>query len=974
MNRKIFTACTAFLLGACVAWLPTAQAASFSEVQPYITDYQIGFTDGTKLVTSPVYDGYSRYSSYTTVTKAGKYGLLDNKTGKEMTPAIWDSIELIPSGKIAIVQKGGWFQYLDPTTGKLSATKYAGGHAYYLSDEHDTVVAMIGQTSTLLDSSGKVLIPPFAGKLSMVQIMDPTMESDQSAEPVRYFLGSTTNQITLYDPVTFAPTFTLKNASLIPNEGGPKTAYLKVQSGGKEGLVDVEGKYALEPNYKALYFLNNGFVRIEGPDGVGLWKGGKMLVEPQYADVGIEFNQPDVYTTMTKDSITYHSLSKGTAQTFKKGAEILANHHVLGQDPKTGLYGIAEIGGKTIVPYTYPRVEGPPAARLLIRADGKKGLIPGWEQPMAEPTVWFDSVTTIGVTYSMLSIQDGKRIGLYSESKGWIFEPQESTVIHYDQKSNRVIVENTADGTTAAYGFDGRIINDTEPRKEALTDYVTTAGSTEKGFVLVDIKTQQPISKAYRSLYFEGGEMKLIVAMDEKVADLYTPQGELLTKDIQIPLQQGQMDQSPVVFTKMDNNLYSAGAKAGSAYVALVRIADGQLQPVSDFDYVGVSARFTAENSLMLLQRPDGTYDVWTNKNGQIARTLDKVSAIETSTGLDNVFVQRGTDWDVYSPEGQRLTSKSYHALKYLTAGEDKLGAIVYQDQQTGLYGLLKVDGTILTEAKFESIALMKDVFPGLWNEAGVAPTYVYTTNKQFGYLDREGQQLFQTAFLTKKPAITYRPMSLQSFPSYASQMRQNPLELLSFDKPYSWPADVPSEQKFFGNLALYLGLPKEAGKQEVLTELVGKGIIPANPDRVALNDEDMFALSYFMETGQVSKMTAAQLWEWAGKRGLVVERGKMSYYQTMDLYREYHEMFFRELLRTTAGKQAAKAKSLSAATLTAAQQQMLTPMILVNGKAWEELALPLPQAERANVSSTLIDQYNKQAAQLLAAYLKQNP
>ncbi|WP_301173135.1 WG repeat-containing protein [Brevibacillus nitrificans] len=973
MNRKIFAACTAFLLGAS-AWLPIAEAAGFTEVQPYMTDYKIGFTDGAKLVTSPIYDGYSRYSSYTTVTKAGKYGLLDNKTGKEMTPAIWDSIELITSGKIAIVQKGGWFQYLDLTTGKLSTTKYAGGHAYYLSAKHDTVVAMIGQTSTLLDSSGKVLIPPFAGKLSMVQLIDPAMESDESAEPVRYFLGSTTNQITLYDPVTFAPTFTLKNASLIPNEGGPKTAYLKVRSGGKEGLVGVDGKYALAPNYKALYFLNNGFVRVEGEKGVGLWKGGKMLVEPQYTDVGTEFNQPDVYTTMTKDSITYHSLSKGTAQTFKKGAEILANHHVLGQDPKTGLYGIAEIGGETIVPFTYPRIEGPPAARLLIRSDGKKGLIPGWEQPMAEPTVWFDSLTTIGGTYSMLSIQDGKRIGLYSDSKGWIFEPQENTVIRYDQKSNRILVENSTDHTTMAYGFDGRIINDTEPREEALTDYVTTAGSIEKGFVLVDIKTQKPISKAYRSLYFEGGEMKLIVAMDEKVADLYTPQGELLTKDIQIPLQ-GQMDQSqsPVVFTKMDNNLYSAGAKAGSAKVALVRIADGQLQPVSDFEYVGVSAKFTTGHSLMLLQRPDGTHDVWTNKNGQITRTLDKVSAVETATGLDNVFVQRGTDWDVYSPEGQRLTSKSYRALKYLTTG--KTGAIFYQDQQTGLYGLLKEDGTVLTAAKFESIALAKDVFPGQGNEAaGGIPTYVYTTSQQFGYLDREGQELFQTAFLTKKPTITYRPMNTQSFPSYASQMRQNPLELLSFDKPYSWPADVPSEQKFFANLALYLGLPKGAGKQAVLTEMAAKGIIPANPDRVAVNDEDMFALSYFMETGQVNKMTAAQLWEWAGKRGLVVERGGMSYYQTMDLYREYHEMFFRELLRTPAGKRAAKAKSLSAATLTAAQQQMLTPMILVNGKAWEELALPLPQSVWANVSSTLVDEYNKQAAQLLAAYLKQNP
>ncbi|MED1796417.1 WG repeat-containing protein [Brevibacillus nitrificans] len=973
MNRKIFTACTAFLLGA-IAWLPIAEAAGFTEVQPYITDYKIGFTDGAKLVTSPVYDGYSRYSSYTTVTKAGKYGLLDNKTGKEMTPAIWDSIELITPGKIAIVQKGGWFQYLDLTTGKLSTTKYVGGHAYYLSAKHDTVVAMIGQTSTLLDSSGKVLIPPFAGKLSMVQLMDPEMESDQSAEPARYFLGSTNNQITLYDPVTFAPTFTLKNASLIPNEGGPKTAYLKVRSGGKEGLVGVDGKYALAPNYKALYFLNNGFVRVEGPKGVGLWKGGKMLVEPQYADVGTEFTRPDVYSTLTNDSITYHSLSKGTAQTFKKGAEMLGGGYVLGQDPKTGLYGIAEIGGDTIVPFAYPRVEGPPAARLLVRSDGKKGLIPGWGQPMAEPAIWFDSLTTIGGTYSMLSIQDGKRIGLYSDSKGWIFEPQENTVIRYDQKSNRILVENSTDHSTTAYSFDGRIINDTEPREEALTDYVTTAGSIEKGFVLVDIRSQQPISKAYRSLYFEGGEMKLIVAMDEKVADLYTQQGELLTKDIQIPLQ-GQMDQSqsPVVFTKMDNNLYSAGARAGSANVALVRIADGQLQPVSDFEYVGVSARFTAGHNLMLLQRPDSTSDVWTNKNGQITRTLDKVRTVETATGLDNLFVQRGTDWDVYSPEGRRLSSQSYRALKYLTTG--KTGAISYQDQQTGLYGLLKEDGTVLTAAKFESIALAKDVFPGQWNEdEGGIPTYVYTTSQQFGYLDREGQELFQTAFLTKKPTITYRPMSMQSFPSYASQMRQNPLELLSFDKPYSWPADVPSEQKFFANLALYLGLPKEAGKQEVLTELAAKGIIPANPDRVAVNDEDMFALSYFMETGQVSKMTAAQLWEWAGKRGLVVERGGMSYYQTMDLYREYHEMFFRELLRTPAGKQAAKAKSLSAATLTAAQQQMLTPMILVNGKAWEELALPLPQAEWVKVSNTLIDQYNKQAAQLLAAYLKQNP
>lgn len=936
-----------------------------------MTNYKIGFTDGTKRVTQPVYDEFSRSLAHTIVIKAGKMGILDSKTGREITPATWDHIELSSTGKIAIVRKGGWFQYLDLVTGKLSATKFAGAHAYYLSPAHDNVFLMVGQKSMLLDSSGKVLIPSFAGKLSVVQLMDPNAAEGGEQKQVRYVLGSAAKQITLFDPVTFAPKFTLKNAELIPNEGGPDTAYLKVRSAGKEGLVDVSGKYVLAPNYNALYFWNHGFVRVQGPKGVGLWRNGKMIAEPVHADVGIA--NPDVYMTMTPDTITYHSIAKGTSHTFKKGAEWMRDRYVLGQDTKTGLYGIQEIGGDVVVPFVYPRVEGPPAAQLLVRSDGKKGLIPSWEQKMAEPAFWFDSYATVGGTYSMLSIQDGKKIGLYSETKGLIVTPEENTVITHDQQRNRILVK-AADGTTTAYGFDGNPIQEQEtPASErTLTDRLAVAGGHDQGFYLVDRETGQPISQKYRNIYMEGGDIKLIVAMEERVADLYSPQGDLLTKEIRIPLLQSNGEQPPATFTLVDGAVYTAGVQAGSDKKALVEIQNGQLKPVSDFDYRDAMVRITSGHRLIVLSRTDGTLDLWAKVNGQMTRILEQASAVMTSEAWDQVLVQKGNGWDLYSPAGQRLSSGNYRSLKFLSTGEGKPGAIVYQDPTTGGYGLMGTNGSILTAPKYEVIATSRDVFPQLWNEGSALPPYLFTTKQQFGYLDQQGQELFQTAFLTKKPTFTYRPLTTQNFLSFTELIRQNPLELIAFDKPYSWPEGVSSEKRFFANLALYLNLPKEADKDAVLADLIGKGIIKEDAIRSNLRDEDMFALSYFMETGKSSQMTSAELWEWASKRGLVIERGGHNYYQSMDLYAEYHQLFFRELLRSPAGKKAAHPTKLTVTALSMAQQRMLESMINVNGKPLEQLPLLLPREEWTRGMNTIISQYNKQAPQLLADYLKQ--
>lgn len=966
MKRRIITACTALLLGT-GAWMPAAQAASFSSIQPYLTDYKYGFTDGAKLVSKPVYDEFSRYSNYTIVTKAGKQGILDNKTGKEITPAIWDNIQLPSPGKIAIVQKGGWSQYVDLTNGKLSA-KFAGAHTYYLSAAHDTVINMVGQTSMLLDPSGKELIKPFAGKLSFVELVNPQDADNPDANPVRYPLASVGKQITLYDPATFAPKFTLKNAELIPNEGGPKTAYLKVRSGGKEGLVDVSGKNVLAPNYKALYFWNNGFVRVEGPKGAGLWKDGRMLAEPQFAGVEILGNEKDVYLTMDKDTVTYYSISKRTSHTLRKGAQYLRDGYVLGQDTQTGLYGIVEIGGKTVVPFAYPKVEGPPAAQVLVRADGKKGLIPGWNKPMREPEFWFDSYTTLG-SYSMLSIKDGNRIGLYSESKGLIFPPQENTVISYDSSTNQVLVR-TADGKTTAYGFDGEIKGDSAPpREEVLSERLKSTGTPGTGYVLVDRQTGETISKAYRSIYMERGGSKLIVGIGAKVADLYSETGELLTKDIQIPLVLDSPYQLPLSFTTIDNVTYTAGSKAGSDELALVMIAGGQIQPVSDFAYKTVLPRSTSGHVIFMLTRPDGSSDVWAKMNGQMARQLEGISELVTPEGLDRLFVRQGTGWDVYSVEGKRLTNGGYRSLKTLNPGDGKLIAIACQDAKSGLYGLLGTDGNVLTAPRYENLYSSKSVFPQIWNEAG-QPPYLFTAGQQFGYLGGDGKELFRTAFLTKSPSVTYRPMTAQAFSAYPFLVRQNALELIALDKPYSWQVGIDSKRQFFANLALYLGLPKEAGKEEVLAYLVSKGIIKEDANRTIMSENDLYALCYYMETGQASQMTSLDLLRWANSRGLV--RGKNPE-PIMDLYAYYHELFFRELLHTPAGKKAAQPKKLSAAALTAAQKQMLTSMILVGRKPVEQLPLPLPQDTMAKALQTLTDQYNKQAKQLLAVYLAQN-
>ena len=724
------------------------QAAEFSTIQPYLSaDNKIGFTDGKNRVTKAVYDSMMQYPSCVVVTAAGKQGILDARTGEEITPAIWDQIE-IPDGKqIAILRKGGWFQYLDLSARKLSAMKFAGAHTYYLSQVRPAVIAMGGQTSMLLDPSGEVLIPPFAGKIYFADLMPERGEeaADGSAEEensVRHVLTVTAERLTLYDPVSLQPRYSLDHAEYLPQDGA-RIPYIRVRAGGKEGLVDVAGRYVLEPKYNRLVFWNQGFVRVESDQGVGLWKDGQMLAEPRFDDVAVEYGTGDVYSVKSGGNVTYHSLEGPGSVSLKAGAVHLRDGYVLGQDVNTGLYGVAKVSGEVVIPFRYPRVEGPPAALQLVRSDGKKGLIPGYELPMAEPKFWFDTVTTLG-TYSLLSIQDGRKIGLYSDQRGMLLPPELNRVIHYQQENGLVRVEEP-DGQTLYYRMDGTLYNPEQETGNKLTERLETSFSRKEGVVLIDRQTRQAISRAYSRAVYYNAEAGLVVGLEDAAdtADLYTADGKLLTGEIKAAVLPGIAEGEPVTMARLGEAVYTVGKKENADGLALVKLDGEQLSAVSEFVYRDFQVREMKDGKLLALTRTDGTLELWAANGGQGLNRLAGVAQFQTVDSLHAVLAKGNAGWDVYNPALERLTQASYPSLQVVTSQKEGESLLVYQDAKTGLYGVLGTAFRPATPPLYTSIQATDQVF--VQRPDVETPPFLFTTVQHFGYLDAQGRELYRT-------------------------------------------------------------------------------------------------------------------------------------------------------------------------------------------------------------------------------------
>ncbi|QQE75377.1 hypothetical protein KDJ56_05190 [Brevibacillus composti] len=371
---------------------------------------------------------------------------------------------------------------------------------------------------------------------------------------------------------------------------------------------------------------------------------------------------------------------------------------------------------------------------------------------------------------------------------------------------------------------------------------------------------------------------------------------------------------------------------------------------------------------MVSFQKLDGSYELWIQMNGETLAKRENVQAFRMEETRTALLIQQAGGWDAYDADLKPLTDGSYGSIEALsTYSGEKI--MTYRDRKTGLLGVLSQDWHPATPPVYDSIKPFDQVFRQLAFERKPAP-FVFTKKEKFGYLSQTGAELFQTALLTKRPTVTYQPLTAQPFPAYRELLRMDPLRLVDFGKPYGWASGQGSEANFFANLALYLQLPPAAGKQEVLAELTERGVLKADPLRTELTPPDWFALMHFVVTGSSGQaLTAQQLEEWAMKRDLVRQYGHPI---NVDIYADYHQLFFRELLRAQAGSGLYKAKPLSLATLDEYQRNMLGALIKVNGRELMSLPVPLPAAELDRHLQVLIQQYNKQAAALLQAAVKQ--
>ncbi|MEJ8543713.1 WG repeat-containing protein [Brevibacillus borstelensis] len=964
MKTRIAALCAAAALS-WNAWSVPGQAAGFASVQPYITDYKIGFTNGQALVTKAVYEEFSKVGAYYTVVKNGKKGILDARTGQELTPPIWDDVEIPEQKQIAVVRNGGWFQYIDLSKRSVSKSKYAGAHTFFLSPAYPGVILMQGQNSMLLDPSGRTLIAPFAGKIEFADLAKPGKSGEE--ETIRYLVTTGAKQLTVYDPNTLKPIFSLPKATMAPGDGN-KMAYFKVSVGGKYGLVDGNGKYVLEPRYTSIQMMgNSGFIRVQNEKGSGLWKDGRMVAEPSFAEVRVEHDMPDGYVVLDGDLETYHSISTGTSFSLKKGAKYLHDGYILGQDPTTSRYGVKRIGGETVVPFAYPRLEGVPAMWLLVRSDGKKGILrAAWGKPVEEPDAWFDAVTTLG-GYDLVSVTDGNKTGLYSQQKGLLVPPQSGTVVRYDPKFGRVLVEGP-DGSTREYRSDGTSQDPAQPKPHRLTDALSFIYKPGEGVFIVDAASGKPISsQAYQGVNV-AADGKIVVAFGVGEADLYTAEGTLLTTDVKLPAMNPSQEGPPVTLFPAGEDIYAVGMKKGQHEQALLRVAGGAVEALTAFAYRGISIQPWGDRQLIALQNTDGSFDLRVMASGQIAAKLEQVQNYRREESQSVLFVQKSGGWDVYSADLQQLTSGSYDRLDVLSTYSG-VNIVTYRDKKTGLFGVLNKNWRTAAPPAYESIRPTDQVFPMLGVEQLPGP-FVFTSKDKFGYLDANGAELFHTTLLTKRPTVTYQAVTAQPFPAYQQLLQSDPLKLVDFGKPYSWGRGLSSEANFFANLALYLELPAGSGKREVLAALTEKGVLQPDPARTGFTETDFFTLMHHVAQGTSSKsLTEQQLVDWATKRGLVRERG--GHYQA-DIYADYHQLFFRELLKVQGGKGSYKARPLSLPALDETQRSMLSTRIVVNGRALEQLPVPLPGTELDRHLNALIQQYNKHAASLLQAAVKQ--
>ncbi|RNB89728.1 hypothetical protein EDM56_11165 [Brevibacillus fluminis] len=975
MLKRTISMGTAILMGA-TALITSAQAAAVPYLKPYVTDNKFGFTDGSKRITQPVYDDFKKAANVLIVKKNGKQGVIDAKTGATLIAPVWDQIDIPEQKNIAILRKGAVLQTFTFSTKTLSKAVFKEYATFYLSDKHTSVIALTGSSSMLMDTDGKVLIPQFQGNIRFVDWKEPK-SADANRDTTRYAIAVSAKELTMFDPVSLKPMFSVPAVTLAgPDNEIPTVSCLQVVRNGKTGLVKRDGSFALEPNYSGVQLLEGTFASFRGPKGVGLVSDGKIVLDPSYEEVG-ELPYPTAgYFGRKGDIVTYYVNDGSSSFSLRKGAEYLYGKndtYVLGKDVDSSLYGVKSLKGETIVPFEYPGLQGVPAAWVLVRKDGKKGILAQRSLSVVSPEVWFDSFVTMG-GYDMLALTDGKKLALYSQEKGLLVPFQEGLQIRYDSKHNAVLV-TTPDNKTREYRTYEPPLDPNQkpdinaPKIEQLNEQLSTSFVRDKGYTILRTASGEPVSsQIYQFVRKEG---QLILANIDAAStsfDVYTATGELINKGLRIAVR-NDPEVEPTVLIKAGDSYYALAAKENTRGKALVRLHGNQMTVLTDFTYWRITkwGDFAAEGVLVDLSRQNGGDDFTMLTTDSMRPKLEQVEAY--GIGDQFYFIQKQGTWNVFDKKLNPLTTGNYKSLRSASVSPEKSQHLIVQDAKTGLYGLVSTKGTVLAAPKYEYLSLIDDTFSEqLGYDTGIQHWFVVVKGNQFGYLNENGKEMFMTPLYTKAPKVTNRAVKAGAFYDFEMVMRFESSELVDYGKPYS-QIKGDDENRFYSHVALYFDLPQDSSKQAIIAALVSKDILPTTRTGADFSYDDFFALAYYMVNGETSqKLTADQRFQWANDRGLYIQRGGHDF---TSIYVDYDSLFMNKLLLAKKANVKLKPKTLSFETLTEKQRGMLLPLIQVNGIPSDKSRLPLTRAYLDPQLKKLLAEYNKASAQLLQAYLK---
>lgn len=318
------------------------------------------------------------------VKEADKWGIV-GKSGKAITPFIYEEVKIQPFGIYAVKQGKQW--YLLDATGRVS-----GGSSYdYISDFKGlyAIVKKQGQAG-LINSRGSWAIEPIYDSLQMMSPQTVLYYSKGRSGIINLFTKQTVFSAENIEPVNaslYKTSFEGKTGMydyrgymVISIEydyisGVTKDSILTVEKDGNTGLMSLHGKTILKPSklYQELHVMREERVGVKINNKYGfIDRNGRLRIANRYEGIG-SFSESMAaikirgrWGFIDKEEELRVQCIYDEVQDFRKGTAPVK------RDSKWGF--VNKTGRETVKPQ-YESIQLLPSGRYQVMKDGKKGLV-----------------------------------------------------------------------------------------------------------------------------------------------------------------------------------------------------------------------------------------------------------------------------------------------------------------------------------------------------------------------------------------------------------------------------------------------------------------------------------------------------------------------------------------------------------------------------------------------------------------------